>query len=86
MGKKKIEFMPFKNESDCIQIGEDLTIENRVDRVSIYGSVDITFDKDGLAAAKQIKLIIDSSIVEMEATELPEKINIRPVEIVDNPF
>ena len=78
-------FKPFKNESDCLQIGA-LTIENRVDRVSIFGSIDITLDKEGLAVAKGLKDIIDSTLAEMEKVELPAKIAIAPVEIVDNPF
>jgi hypothetical protein len=84
MGKMK-EFNPFKNESDCIQIGE-LTIENRVDRVSIFGSIDITLDKAGLAVANELKSIIDSTLANMEKIELPDKITIAPAESVNNPF
>ena len=83
---KKSEFSPFKNESDSIQIGDDLTIENRTDRVSIYGSIDITLDKKGLADAKKLKNIIDATIQEMTAVDLPEEINIKPAESVKNPF
>jgi hypothetical protein len=82
---KKTEFKPFKNESDCLQIG-DLTIENRIDRVSIFGSIDITLDKEGLAVAKELKAIIDSALVEMEKADLPDKIAIRSAETVENPF
>lgn len=78
-------FKPFKNEADCLQIGE-LTIENRVDRVSIFGSIDITLDKEGLTVAKELKAIIDSTLAAMEKVDLPAKIAIAPVEIVDNPF
>jgi hypothetical protein len=42
----------FQNESEVMIIkGEnhDLNIENRLDRVSLYGSVDITHDAAGLA-------------------------------------
>ena len=83
---KKSEFSPFKNETDSLQIGDDLTIENRTDRVSIYGSIDITLDKKGLADARKLKNIIDATIQEMTTVELPEKISIKPVESVDNPF
>jgi hypothetical protein len=86
MTKKNSEFRPFKNESDCIQIGDDLTIENRVDRVSIFGSVDITFDKEGLVKANYLKNIIYSALLELEAADLPDRVAIRPVEMVDNPF
>lgn len=81
----KKDFSPFKNESDCIQIGE-LTIENRIDRVSIFGSIEITLDKEGLEAAKELKAIIDSTLAEMEKVDLPDKIAIATVEIVNNPF
>ena len=84
MVAKKV-FSPFENETDCVQIGE-LTIENRVDRVSIFGSIDITLDKEGLAVALELKSIIDSALAEMEKTDLPDKIAITPVEIVANPF
>jgi lantibiotic modifying enzyme len=83
---KKSDFSPFKNESDSIQIGDDLTIENRTDRVSIYGSIDITLDKKGLADAKKLKNIIDATIQEMTAANLPEKVSIKTAESVDNPF
>jgi len=86
MANKNSEFKPFKNESDCIQIGDDLTIENRFDRVSIFGSVDITLDKEGLVKAKYLKNIIDSVLLKLEAADLPVKVAIRPVEMVDNPF
>jgi hypothetical protein len=83
MAKKFLS--PFKNESECLQIG-DLTIENRVDMVSMYGSIDITLDKEGLAKAKQLKAILDLTLAELEATDLPDKIALAPVETVENPF
>lgn len=79
------EFMPFKNESDCIQIS-GLTIENRVDRVSIFGSIDLTLDKEGLKAARELKVILDTVLTEMENTDLPDKVAIAKPKIVDNPF
>lgn len=82
--KKKV-FSPFQNESDCMQIGE-LNIENRIDRVSIFGSIDITLDKAGLDVLMELKTIIDSTLAEMAKIDLPDKIDIAPVEIVENPF
>jgi hypothetical protein len=82
---KKNEFRPFKNESDCLLLG-DLTIENRIDRVSLYGSIDITLDKEGLVVAKLLKEIVDSTLLSMEAADLPDRIAIKPTETVDNPF
>lgn len=76
---------PFKNESECLQI-DGLTIENRMDRVSIYGSIDITLDQEGLEKAKQLKAILDRILTELESSTLPDKIVTAPVEIVANPF
>ena len=43
---------PFANESEALQVDE-LTIENRTDRVSIYGSIDITRDRRGQEMARR---------------------------------
>ena len=83
MGKKIIN--PFKNESDCLQIG-DLTIENRIDRVSIFGNIDITHDKEGLAIARQLKSILDLALIELQSADLPDRITLVPAETVKNPF
>ncbi|BEH08944.1 hypothetical protein GSUET_05560 [Geobacter sulfurreducens subsp. ethanolicus] len=76
---------PFKNESECLQIGS-LTVENRIDRVSIYGSIDITRDKEGLAVARELKSILDLTLTELESAELPDKVTQKPAKIVKNPF
>ncbi len=83
MSKKIIS--PFKNESECLQIGS-LTVENRVDRVSIFGSIDITRDKLGLAAARELKSILDLTLTELESAELPDKVTLKPAKTVKNPF
>lgn len=79
------DFRPFRNEADCIQLGE-LTIENRVDRVSIFGSIDLTLDKEGYRAAKELKAILDLTVAELEKTDLPEHIIVAVPETVKNPF
>ena len=83
---KKCDFNPFKNEADCITIGEDLNIENRVDRVSIFGNIDLTLDKEGLKAAKELKAIIDLTVAALEKENLPDHIAIVERETVKNPF
>ena len=75
----------FKNESDCLQIGS-LTVENRVDRVSIFGSIDITRDKEGLAVARELKSVLDLTLAELESAELPDKVTLKPAKTVKNPF
>ncbi len=47
MKQKLLCIDPFNNEEDVIHVGE-LDIENRLDRISIHGSVDITKDQQGL--------------------------------------
>lgn len=81
----KKTFSPYQNEVDCIQIA-DLTIENRLDRISIYGSFDFWKDKGGLKAAQQLKTIIDQTIVELEKCDLPDKVELAKSETVANPF
>jgi len=83
MAKKIIN--PFRNESESLQI-DDLTVENRIDRISIFGSIDITRDKEGLALARQLKEVLDLTMAELEKEELPERIVLAPLETVDNPF
>jgi hypothetical protein len=83
MGKKTID--PFKNETDSLGIG-NLTIENRIDRVSFYGSLDITLDKDGLTNVLQLKDVIDLIVATMESSVLPDQITLVPTDTVKNPF
>lgn len=59
-------FKPFKNEEDALMI-DDLTIENRLDRVSLYGSVQLTRDRTGLQQARQLKEVVDAVVAALEA-------------------
>lgn len=55
----------FRNESEVMIIrgqNHDLNIENRLDRVSLYGSVDITHDQAGLAQALRLKGVVDGMV------------------------
>jgi flagellin-specific chaperone FliS len=81
----KPSFKPYANEADAFQI-DDLNIENRLDRVSIFGSLDITLDQEGLKKAKELKILIDATLAELEKADLPKKISILPTETVSNPF
>ncbi len=76
---------PFQNEKDAIEIGE-LTIENRLDRVELYGSLQLTRDKAGLALARQLKDVVDKTIKAMQSGELPDQIRTTPTDNIDNPF
>ncbi len=64
---------PFANESESLQIDE-LTIENRTDKVSIYGSIDITRDKRGLEMARALKQLFDSILKRLSQEDLPDSI------------
>jgi hypothetical protein len=65
---------PFTNESESLGIG-DLTIENRMDRISIYGSIDLTRDKAGLEHARILRAVLDKVVKALEAEKnLPDRI------------
>ncbi len=75
----------FQNESESEDIGK-LTIENRTDRVSISGRLDVTRDQAGLAAAKELKATVDAIVAFLEGEKLPEYIQMKPAAEVKNPF
>lgn len=83
--KKDLSIAPFQNESECLQIN-GLTIENRLDRVSLYGSLDITRDKEGLEKVVKLKEIVDSVVAAMTDVELPDKVEVEQPDTVKNPF
>lgn len=75
----------YQNESESLGIGK-LTIENRTDRVTIYGSLDVTRDKAGLKAAVELKEVIDSIVAFLGHEDLPEKIAFATPKEKKNPF
>jgi hypothetical protein len=80
------EFKPFENESQTIAVG-GLTVENRHDRVSLYGSLDLTLDEDGLARARELLGLVKGAIEHLERREdLPTKITTAPIGLTENPF
>jgi hypothetical protein len=85
MKKTNLKIAPFENESESLNIG-GLNIENRNDRIAIYGSIDITRDRLGLAHARTLKTLFDDIVTTMSASPLPEKISIKPADDVQNPF
>ena len=78
-------FKPYQNESDSFQLSE-MTIENRLDRISLYGSIDLTFDKIGLQYAQELKRIIDQAVSVLEKSDLPDSVVLQAAETVINPF
>lgn len=77
---------PFANESESLQI-EDLTIENRLDRISLYGSLEITRDLRGQELAQMMKTLFDAIVERLSQEDLPESIP-PPTNIdeIKNPF
>lgn len=78
---------PFQNESEVLSIG-DLDIENRADRVSVHGNVDLTRDKEGLENARALKAVLDKVVQVLESErDLPDKVAPpKETETVKNPF
>ncbi len=81
----KKPFKPFANEADVLEIG-NLMLENRLDRITISGDVDLTADKTGLALARRLHAQLGAVVEALEARELPERLPPPDVETVDNPF
>ncbi len=78
-------FTPFADESSVLSIGE-WTAENRTDRISLYGSLELTRDQAGLAKARQLQSLLNAVVAQLEAADLPEAISVKAVETVANPF
>ena len=79
-------FKPFQDAVASSQI-DHLTFENQGERVSIYGSLQISQDQHGLKLALQLQQRINEIVkVLNEQTHLPEKIHYDTDEQIDNPF
>lgn len=82
MAKK---FLPYANEADVLHIG-GLTIENRVDRITIAGDIDLTLDQAGQADARALHKLLTDVLASMDAQALPVKLPAPDVKSVKNPF
>jgi hypothetical protein len=87
MSKKQnaATFVPYANEADVIEVGR-LMLENRLDRITISGDVDLTADKRGLEAARRLHTLLGQVVASLEARDLPDQLPPPRVETVDNPF
>jgi len=71
-------FEPFANEAQTLEI-DGAKIENRLDRVSIYGSVDLTKDKEGMAKAKALLALLQDVLRVLESERgLPDSVGTDP--------
>jgi hypothetical protein len=78
--------LPFENETQSINIDE-LTIENRLDRIELYGALVITRDQVGLQRALEIQTLINATVQSLQTEKnLPQAVEIKPSEKIDNPF
>ncbi|MCH4248103.1 MAG: hypothetical protein LKF82_09770 [Acinetobacter populi] len=81
-----MDFKPFKDATASLTI-DNLTLENQGERLSIYGSLQITRDQQGLRDAKQLQQILNETVYDLEQQTLPEKLTPpEDAEEIDNPF
>ncbi|MDN4053920.1 hypothetical protein QPK32_12605 [Massilia sp. YIM B02763] len=78
-------FAPYENEADVVEVG-NLTLENRVDRITISGDVDLTADRRGLEQARLLQALLARVVASLEAKDLPDRLPPPEVNTVDNPF
>ncbi|WP_414476448.1 hypothetical protein [Microvirga sp. M2] len=81
------KFQPFSDDSASLNI-HDLTVENGTDKVVIYGSLDLTRDKEGLENARALKALVDGIVKALaHDKDLPDKVQPdEPTQQVKNPF
>lgn len=78
-------FKPFENGNESSAI-YDLTLENQLDCVSLYGNLQITKDQAGLKTAKALQQFINDVVIALEEEELPKQIGRKPEQEIENPF
>ncbi len=78
-------FIPFANESDVVQLG-NMMVENRLDRITLNGDIDLTLDQIGLEHARSLQRLLGAVLARMEAQPLPAHLPAPDVKMVDNPF
>lgn len=82
---RKKSFTPYANEADVIEIG-NLMLENRVDRITVSGDVDLTADKQGLQDARRLQQALAAIVAALEARDLPDRLPPPEIQTVSNPF
>lgn len=58
-------FTPFANDNQSLSIGE-LVVENQGEQVNLYGSMTLTVDKQSLATAKALQVILTQAVAYLE--------------------
>ena len=59
-------FEPFADDSASTAVG-GLTVENGTERIALYGSLDITRDPPGLAAAEALLAVLTRTVEALKA-------------------
>ncbi|RJG27649.1 hypothetical protein [Massilia cavernae] len=85
MSAKKTGFVPYANEADVLRVG-GLMVENRLDRITLSGDIDLTADRHGLAHARELHALLGAIVARLEAADLPDVLPPPDVKSVDNPF
>jgi len=68
------DFAPYANESQALTL-DGLSVENRLDRVAMFGNLDLTKDKIGLQHARHLKAVLDAVVAALEKErDLPEEV------------
>jgi len=77
---------PYANESEVSRVG-GLQFENRLDRISVSGDIDLTKDAAGLANARDLQALLAKIVAALEAApDLPKHIPAPLVKKTGNPF
>jgi hypothetical protein len=85
MNQRPPPFAPYENEADVLEVG-NLMLENRLDRITISGDVDLTADQAGLEAARHLHALLGAAVAYLEKQDLPEHLPPPAVKTVANPF
>ena len=80
-----MQFIPYANESDVLTL-DGLTVENRLDRITVSGDLDLTADQAGLAHARQLQQLLTQVVAKLESMQLPKTLPAAAVKTVANPF
>lgn len=79
-------FKAFENDTESHAI-QDLTLENGLDRINVYGNLQIAKDQQGLAAAKVLQAALNDIVQHLEqCKDLPEHLQLDDGQEIENPF
>ncbi len=84
-------FDAYANDDDVLNVqGDALTLTNGTTRVTLAGTLELTRDKRGLAAALALKAALDSVVAKLQADpHLPAQVKDEPDAkpgVIANPF